>query len=186
MPATYGGISFAGCPRPFLPILREMRRFPRPYIYWDPFRDEPPGSWPDAAKARAAQEAKGGQPADFEEPDRQGGSEGGLRDARHHCKVTGLHYTKVQRASALREVTEEEWVAGFAEVAGKNRKEPVKDVLWYWSVGLWGCCSSRCHRDVPFSVWRPSLVRWPLAITGRGRWRRSCSSSPRGQSRCSP
>jgi N-acetylglutamate synthase-like GNAT family acetyltransferase len=132
MPATYGGISFAGCPRPFLPILREMRRFPRPYIYWDPFRDEPPSSWPDAATARAAQEAKGGQPADVGEPDRQGGdSEGGLRDARQHCNVTGLHYTKGQRTSALREVTEEEWVAGFADVAGKNRKEPVKEGLLY-------------------------------------------------------
>jgi len=131
MPATYGGISFAGCPRLFLPILREMRRFPRPYICWDPFRDEPPSSWPDAATASAAQEGKGVQPADVGEPDHQGGSEGGLRDARQHCNVTGLHYTKGQRASALREVTEEEWVAGFADVAGKNRKEPVKEGVLY-------------------------------------------------------
>ena len=132
MPVTYSGVTFSGCPRQFLPILKEMRRFPRPFIYWDPFKDEPPSSWPDAAAARAAQEARGVQPEGLGEPDRQQeDSEGGLRDARQHCNVTGLHYTKGQRASNLREVTEEEWVAGFADVAGKNRKEPIKDGVLY-------------------------------------------------------
>ena len=131
MPVTYSGVTFSGCPRQFLPILKEMRRFPRPFIYWDPFKDEPPSSWPDAAAARAAQEARGVQPEGLGEPDRQGGSEGGLRDAREHCHVTGFHYTKVQRAMALRQLTEEDWVEGFAGVAGKNRKEPIEEGLLY-------------------------------------------------------
>ena len=133
MPVTYSGVTFKGCPMKFLPILKEMRRFPRPFICWDPFEDEPPSSWPDAAAARAANQARGAQHDDSGEFARPEGSEGegGLRDPRQHNHVTGLHYTKADKASALRQVTEEDWVADFADVAGKNRKEPIKEGLLY-------------------------------------------------------
>ena len=51
LPCTKTGrgrsFTFTGCPQPLIPLLRELRRFPRPLITWDIFGAPPPSQFPD-------------------------------------------------------------------------------------------------------------------------------------------
>ena len=75
------------------PILSSMRRFPRPMIMHDPFRDQPPMVWSKGAAPAAA-------PA-------EGATNQHLRDPRVENNVTHLGYLPRQRRVAMREVAVE-------------------------------------------------------------------------------
>ena len=52
-PEGYHKFSFSGNPCPFLPQLREMVRFPRPYITWDIWHESPPLAFPSEPRAES-------------------------------------------------------------------------------------------------------------------------------------
>jgi hypothetical protein len=129
---THRGITLSGLPVKLLPLLKEMRRFDRPLIFWDPFVDEPPAAWPDPVAASAAREARGLPRCGSEETHDSARVGGGRRDPRQANNVTGLHLTQAERARNLKDVSDEQWVQDFAEVAGKNRTKPIqKDSLYH-------------------------------------------------------
>ena len=111
MPFEQNGFTFNGCPQPLLPILKQMRRFPRPYLHWDPFSDAPPATWPDWKAVEAASGASRKSHM-AEEQDLPSGS-GSLRDPRKVNNVRGAHYTAGQSAQHQKELKDEEWVQEF-------------------------------------------------------------------------
>ena len=137
MPVTHNGIHLKGSPVKLLPLLKEMRRFDRPLTYWDPFVDEPPASWPDPVTAAAAREARGLPRRASEVTEDLARAGGGPRDPRQANNVTGMHLTQAERARHLKDVSDEQWVQDFAEVAGKNRSKPIqKDSLYLMQLAV--------------------------------------------------
>jgi len=137
MPVTHSGITLHGCPVQLLPILKAMRRFDRPLTYWDPFVDEPPASWPDPVAAAAAREERGLPHRASEVTEDSARAGGGPRDPRQANNVTGLHLSHTERARLLKDVSDEQWVQDFAEVAGKNRSKPIqKDSLYLMQLAI--------------------------------------------------
>lgn len=117
MPVTEAGFTFAGCPRLLLPALRRLRRFARPFIYWDPFADPPPESWPspEQVRERGTPDAAAG-PATGDvgaRPDASAGPATGLRDPREHNHVTGAHRSAGTATREEQELNSEQWVRDF-------------------------------------------------------------------------
>jgi hypothetical protein len=121
MPTTVQGFTFSGSPRQLLPILKGLRRFARPMLYWDPFEDEAPAEWPDPASVelRAAM----GEPGSAQEPTETSGVCDNLRDPRVSNTVTGAHWRKNQSDKESQQVCDEEWAKTFAS------KVPVKRII---------------------------------------------------------
>ena len=93
MPCTEGGHTFSGSPVELLPLLKAMRRFPRPLIHWDPFTQTPPPDWlsPDAIRSL---DPSGSHDTGARQAHQAAGSSGGLRDPRVFNNVTGSHMTQ--------------------------------------------------------------------------------------------
>ena len=111
MPFEQDGFTFNGCPQPLLPILKQMRRFPRPYLHWDPFSDAPPATWPDWKAVEAASGAS--RKSHMAEEQELPSGSGSLRDPRKVNNVRGAHYTAGQSAQHQKELKDEEWVQEF-------------------------------------------------------------------------
>ena len=107
MPITRRGIAFDGLPRKLLPILRDLRRFERPLITWDPLSEPAPSEWQDPSKCggSGAGEPKGASPTEHNT------AAGGLRDPRSVNHVTHAGYTKTQRECNDTELMAERWAA---------------------------------------------------------------------------
>jgi ribosomal protein S18 acetylase RimI-like enzyme len=162
MPVEQDGHKFHGSPQRLLPILKRLRRFPRPFLYWCPFTERPPAEWPDKLKVRAASSSPGTKwlDGDVSHVD-------GLRDPRVVNRVTGAHYPEAQAKQHAKELLQEEWVRefsskvpvehirskklyliqlecaegglrlGFAE-AGNPAEDEQHEALWYVKVGSTG------------------------------------------------
>ena len=95
--------TFTGNPRPFLPMLREIVRFPRPYITWDLWGEAPPLTFPSEPRQDAAalpERPPGGQAS--ERP------VGGLRDPDHVNHVKGRN-NRQEHAAAARRLEAQGW-----------------------------------------------------------------------------
>ena len=130
LPVQQGDHAFGGCPRPLLPLLKKMRRFERPFIYWDPFNDEPPPTFPDRETAQREQTTRRQREAGMPplHPAAQAHKEAeqhqpNLRDPRVANTVTGIHLPKTQAQREDREVECEQWADNFASKVPVNRIE---------------------------------------------------------------
>jgi len=59
-PGEHAQHTFHGTPRRLLPMLKDMMRFTRPLITWDPFLAPPPLEWPNPLHAAASERFGGG------------------------------------------------------------------------------------------------------------------------------
>ena len=59
-PGEHAQHTFHGTPRRLLPMLKDMMRFTRPLITWDPFLAPPPREWPNPLHAAASERFGGG------------------------------------------------------------------------------------------------------------------------------
>ena len=111
VPFSEGGFIFHGVPFDILPLLRRMRRFPRPFLHWDPFSEAPPPTWPDPAAVAAA---RGDGSTSHARTAQLGAVTGNatLRDPRRE-KVSGIHRTAAQATRDGKEMSNEEWVRNF-------------------------------------------------------------------------
>ena len=120
MPVTEDGYTFKGCPQELLPMLKQMRRFSRPFLHWDPFKDTPPLQWPSPEEVKALNVSAGAQTSATASSHE---TSQGLRDPRVWNHVTGLQRPALQAAHEARELTDEEWVESFSSIV------PVRQVV---------------------------------------------------------
>jgi ribosomal protein S18 acetylase RimI-like enzyme len=140
MPVIEAGFTFAGCPHLLLPALRRLRRFARPFIYWDPFADPPPEAWPSPEEVREQHRCNapaGPAAGDLDalpgasagpatsDVGAQGGSSS-LRDPREHNHVTGAHRSAGTAAREEQELSSERWVADFPTLVPVHQISPGK------------------------------------------------------------
>ena len=105
MPFTSGAFVFDGCPRPLLPMLKDLVRFPRPLITWDLFKDAPPREFqPPQAPSEEDTTAALGLATD---------DTTALRDPRRVNHITHLGYTEAAAAKDATDLTLEEWIESF-------------------------------------------------------------------------
>lgn len=105
MPIHEGNFEFDGCPLKLLPILRGLRRFPRPLITWDPFKDAPPQAWPDPAHAAGGAAAASTASGDSTDP--HGGST--LRDPRQVNSVSHAGYSEAEKKRDTKDLNARVW-----------------------------------------------------------------------------
>ena len=117
------GHTFVGCPTKLIPMLKAMMRFDRPLTYWDPFSEEPPAAWPDAAAAEAARNRRAGGTHDLRGAGADVGGAGAgaqqppRRDPREYNNVTGAHRPAAQKTRDGKEVRDEQWAKDFKDNA---------------------------------------------------------------------
>ena len=112
LPFTSGDFTFDGCPKPLLPMLKDLARFPRPLITWDLFADAPPTEF---QPRRAPSSDDAGLPA----LDMQAEESATLRDPRRVNHITHAGYTDAAASKDATDMRLEDWMESFPGRAEK-------------------------------------------------------------------
>jgi ribosomal protein S18 acetylase RimI-like enzyme len=116
LPITRDGESFSGSPRKLLPLLKGLRRFPRPLITWDPFADPPPVCQDvvqvgKPQKSHAVRWSRPGTGASDGAGNSKEHATAPLRDPATVNNVAHAGYTAAARKSARAAMGDEEWAS---------------------------------------------------------------------------
>ena len=116
LPTCRGGFNFDGLPRPLLPILKDLCRFPRPLITWDLFTESPPSVWQDVSSG-GSRGGGGGTSDRGDHQEEETADEVPLRSASDRNTVTHEGYTKAEREREVSHGADDEWADGVLDAA---------------------------------------------------------------------
>jgi hypothetical protein len=108
-PGEHAQHTFHGTPRRLLPMLKDMMRFTRPLITWDPFLAPPPLAWPNPLHAAASERfGSGGSTTGATAPPPPGGKAERRQPAEANSVVHQLYPKSVQER-ADKDLLNERW-----------------------------------------------------------------------------